>query len=137
MAMQFFLAKTEPGEYSIDDLAKKGQDQWDGVTNPVAVKNIKLMKVKDRVIIYHSGKNPSLVGLVEVVKVAEVDPKNPKSWVPVFKFLKRFNRLVSLEEIKSSHLFDDWALVKQGRLSTMVVPASFINWLKSNNVEID
>jgi predicted RNA-binding protein with PUA-like domain len=133
--MQYFLAKTEPGEYSIDDLEKKDQDRWDGVTNWTAIHNIKTMKVGDRVLIYHSGKNPSVVGLAEVVKEAEPDPKNPKSWLPVFKFLKKFDVIVTLEEVKSSHQFDDWALVRQGRLSTMPVPEKFITYLKQKGVK--
>ena len=132
---QYFLAKTEPGEYSIDDLAKKEQDRWDGVTNPVAVKNIKSMELGDKIIIYHSGKNPSIVGLAKVVE-AKVDPKNPKSWVPVFKFVKKFDTTVSLEEIKSSHLFDNFSLVKQGRLSTMPVPENFISWLIKKGINL-
>jgi predicted RNA-binding protein with PUA-like domain len=132
--MNYFLAKTEPNEYSIDDLSKKGEDRWDGVTNPVAVKNLKSMRVGDQVLIYHSGKAPSVVGLAEVVKEAVLDPKNPKSWVPVFKFVRKFTSTVSLEEIKSSHKFDDWALVRQGRLSTMPVPDSFIQLLKNKAI---
>lgn len=134
--MKYFLAKTEPGEYSIDDLAQAGEDIWDGVTNPVAVKALRSMEVGDRVLMYHSGKNPGVVGLAEVSKVAEPDPKNAKSWIPKFKFIRKFNSEVSLEEIKSSHKFDDWALVRQGRLSTMSVPDSFIAYLKSKDLEL-
>ena len=124
----YFLAKTEPGEYSIDDLERLGEDKWNGVNNPVAVRNLRSMQLGDLVFIYHSGKNPSIVGLAKVVKVAEPDPKNPRSWVPVVKFVKKFSSTISLEEIKSSHLFDDWALVRQGRLSVMPVPEKFITW---------
>jgi predicted RNA-binding protein with PUA-like domain len=134
--MKYYLAKTEPGEYSIDDLAKAGEDSWDGVTNPVAVKALRAMEVGDRVLMYHSGKNPGVVGLAEVSKVAEPDPKNAKSWIPKFKFLKKFEVVVSLEEIKGSHKFDDWALVRIGRLSTMEVPDSFIKYLKSKGIEL-
>lgn len=128
--MTYFLAKSEPNEYSIDDLAKAGEDPWDGVTNPVAVKHLKSMQVGDRVLFYHSGKNPGVVGLAEVSKVAEVDPKNPKSWIPTFKFIRKFETEVSLEEIKTSHKFDDWALVRIGRLSTMPVPDEFVTYLE-------
>lgn len=126
--MQYFLAKTEPNTFSIDDLAKKGQDTWDGVNNYTAINNLKAMKKGDQVFIYHSGKDPAIVGLAEVTQEAKPDPKNPKSWVPVVKFVKKFDQIVSLEEIKTSHLFDDWALVRQGRLSVMPVPAKFITW---------
>jgi predicted RNA-binding protein with PUA-like domain len=134
--MTYFLAKSEPNEYSIDDLAKAGEDPWDGVTNPVAVKHLKSMQVGDRVLFYHSGKNPGVVGLAEVSKVAEVDPKNPKSWIPKFKFIRKFETEVSLEEIKTSHKFDDWALVRIGRLSTMPVPDEFITYLEKKGFKL-
>lgn len=131
--MQYFLAKTEPGTYSIDDLAKKGHDTWDGVNNYTAINNLKAMKKGDMVLIYHSGKQPMIVGLAEVIEEAKSDPKNPKSWVPVVKFVKKFEQSVSLEEIKTSHLFDDWALVRQGRLSVMPVPEKFLDWFAKKN----
>ena len=134
--MQYFLAKTEPSEYSIDDLAKAGEDMWDGVTNFQAIGFIKQMKRGDRVFIYHSGKNPGVVGLAEISKEAVPDEKNPKSWVPTFSYVKTFDVPVSLEEIKSSHLFDEWYLVRQGRLSTMPVPESFISWLKEKGLSL-
>src|SRR5258708_38952358 len=87
LIMSYFLAKTEPGEYSIDDLERLGHDKWNGVNNPVAVKNLRSMKVGDQVLIYHSGKNPSIVGLARVTEEATPDPKNPKSWVPVVKLV--------------------------------------------------
>jgi predicted RNA-binding protein with PUA-like domain len=131
--MSYFLAKTEPREYSIDDLERLGTDKWNGVSNPVAVKNLRSMKLGDKVFIYHSGKNPSIVGLAEVVKEAVPDPNNPRSWVPEVKFEKKFTNIVSLEEIKTSHLFDDWALVRQGRLSVMAVPEKFLSWFGQKN----
>ena len=134
MTMKYFLAKTEPNEYSIDDLEKAGEDPWDGVTNPVAVKHLKSMEVGDQVLMYHSGKNPGVVGLAEVSRVAEPDPKNARSWIPKFKFVKKFPFEVSLEEIKASHKFDDWALVRQGRLSTMPVPDEFISYLEKKGI---
>lgn len=134
--MNYFLAKSEPNEYSIDDLEKAGEDPWDGVTNPVAVKHLKSMQLGDRVLFYHSGKNPGVVGLAEVSKVAEVDPKNARSWIPEFKFVKKFPFVVSLVEIKNLHKFDDWALVRQGRLSTMLVPDEFITYLEKKGLSL-
>ncbi len=134
--MNYYLAKTEPGEYSIDDLAKSGVDIWDGVKNPTAVKTLKEMKKGDRVLIYHSVVNPGVVGLAEVVKEAYPDPDEKKSVIPTFKFLSKFATPISLFEIKQSHEFDDWSLVKIGRLSTMPVPDSFLNYLKKKGIEI-
>lgn len=134
--MQYFLAKTEPHEYSIDDLARAREDMWDGVTNFQAIGFIKQMKKGDRVLIYHSGKNPGIVGLAEVSQEAVPDKENAKSWVPRFAYISTFNTLVLLEEIKSAHLFDDWYLVRQGRLSTMPVPEKFITWLQKKGLTL-
>jgi predicted RNA-binding protein with PUA-like domain len=135
--MQYFLAKTEPSVYSIDELEKLGEDYWDGVNNPQANNFIKQMRGGDIVLIYHSGTGePAIVGTAKVIRQAEADKKNPKSFVPWFKFVRKFDTPVSLKEIKESHLFDDWYLVKQGRLSTMSVPENFINWLKTKGIKI-
>ena len=134
--MKYFLAKSEPSDYSIDDLEKDGESEWEGVRHPVAVKHLKSMKVGDKVLIYHSGKNPGIVGLAEVIARAYQDPKDPISFVPKFKFLNKFSTQITLEQIKSSHKFDDWALVRQGRLSTMDVPESFTAWLDDLGVNL-
>jgi predicted RNA-binding protein with PUA-like domain len=128
--MTYYLAKTEPNEYSIDDLAKDGTASWDGVTNPTAVKFLKSMQPDDKVLIYHSGGESQIVGLAEVVSNSRPDPDEPKSWLVDFKFIKKFDNTVSLREIKQSELFDDTKLVRQGRLSTMDLPDHFIEWLK-------
>lgn len=133
--MQYFLAKTEPSVYSIDEMEKIGEDYWDGVNNPLANRFLREMKVGDTVLIYHSGTgDPAIVGIAQVSREAEPDKNNPKSWVPWFKFIKKLDTPVSLKEIKESHLFDDWYLVRQGRLSTMPVPEKFVEWLKVKKV---
>src|SRR5258708_7005872 len=106
--MNYFLAKTEPNEYSINDLKKAGTDKWDGVRNFIALKAIKSMKVGDRVLIYHSGKNPGIAGFAKVTKEAVKNPNDSISWTPEFTFLSKFDTQVSLAEIKASHKFDDW-----------------------------
>src|SRR5438067_821563 len=131
--MNYYLAKTEPGEYSIDDLAKADEDIWDGVRNPTAVKTLKEMKKGDRVLIYHSVVTPGVVG---VVKEAYPDPNEKRSVIPTFKFLSKFDNPISLTEIKQSHKFDDWSLVRIGRLSTMPVPDSFLKYLKDKGIEL-
>jgi predicted RNA-binding protein with PUA-like domain len=128
--MTYFLAKTDPETYSIDDLEKQKMTTWDGVSNPQAVRAIREMKPGDKVFIYHSGGQSSIVGLARVVSEGKPDPKNPKSAVADFEFLMRIEPPVSLAEIKKSKHFDDWALVRQGRLSTMVVPERFVDWMR-------
>jgi predicted RNA-binding protein with PUA-like domain len=128
--MAYFLAKTDPDTYSIDDLKRDAQTEWDGVRNPAAVNAIKSMKPGDRVIVYHSGGQAAIVGLAEVVSEPRPDAKDAKSWIADFKYLKHAKTPVTLREIKESHEFDDWALVRMGRLSTMAAPDAFWKWLE-------
>ena len=128
--MRYFLAKTDPETYSIDQLEKEKKTAWDGVTNPQAVRAIREMKPGDRVLIYHSGGQAAILGLAKVISEPRDDPKNPKSAVVELEFLRKIDPPVTLSEIKESQLFDDWALVRQGRLSTMAAPDKFIEWLR-------
>lgn len=134
--MKYFLAKTEPSEYSIDDLKTKGVDTWDGVANPLAIRYIKSMTTGDKVLIYHSGKDPHIAGLAEVAGNSRPDPKNDRSWLEDFKFVTKFDNVVTLKDIKESHLFDDSKLVRQGRLSTMEVPDEMVEWLKTKGLDL-
>lgn len=130
MSRRYFLAKTEPGVYSIDDLEREKRTVWDGVTNPQAVRAIRDMKPGDHVFLYHSGGQSQIVGLAVVKSDGRDDPKNPKSAVVDLEFLSRLEPPTTLAEIKQSKKFDDWALVRQGRLSTMAVPQNFVDWIK-------
>jgi predicted RNA-binding protein with PUA-like domain len=129
--MNYFLAKTEPSTYSIDDLERDQRTAWDGVTNAQAVRAIRAMRPGDRVFIYHSGGVSSVVGISEVVSPPRDDPKNAKSAVVDLAFAGRLEPPVSLKEIKESGKFDDWALVRQGRLSTMAAPEKFVAWMRA------
>jgi predicted RNA-binding protein with PUA-like domain len=131
--MTYFLAKTDPETYSIDQLEKEKRTVWDGVNNPQAVRAIREMRPGDKVFIYHSGGLSAVVGLAKVVKEGREDPKNPRSAVADFEFLSRIDPPVTLAEIKQSKLFDDWALVRQSRLSTMAAPEKFVEWMRKKN----
>ena len=128
--MKYFLAKTDPETYSIEHLEKEKKTVWDGVNNPQAVRAIREMQPGDKVFIYHSGGLSAVVGLARVTSEGRADPKNPKSAVADFEFLTRLDPPVTLAEIKQSKLFDDWALVRQGRLSTMAAPEKFVAWMR-------
>lgn len=128
--MKYFLAKTDPETYSIDQMEQEKTTVWDGVTNPQAVRNIREMRPKDKVFVYHSGGLSAIVGLARVASEPRTDPKNPKSAVVDLEFLKRLDPAVTLSEIKQSGLFSDWALVRQGRLSTMEAPQKFVDWMR-------
>jgi predicted RNA-binding protein with PUA-like domain len=128
--MTYFLAKTDPDTYSIDDLERDKKTSWDGVTNPQAVGAIMRMHPGDKVFIYHSGGTSGVVGLAIVRSEPKPDPKNAKSAVVDLEFLGRLEPETSLKEIKDSGKFADWALVRQGRLSTMEAPTSFVDWMR-------
>jgi predicted RNA-binding protein with PUA-like domain len=131
--MNYFLAKTEPSTYSIDDLERDRRTNWDGVTNPQAVRAIREMKPGDIVFIYHSGGVSSVVGMAAVKSAPRDDPKNPKSAVVELEYAGRIEPPVTLAEVKQSGKFNDWALVRQGRLSTMAVPEKFVAWIRARN----
>jgi predicted RNA-binding protein with PUA-like domain len=114
-----YLLKTEPSEYSFADLQRDGTTIWDGVSNPVALKNMRAMKTGDQLIIYETAEVKSAVGTATVVSVDASDRKNPRVKIKTGKLLPK---PVSLAEIKSNKLFADSPLVRQGRLS--VVPMS-------------
>jgi len=128
--MPYFLAKTDPETYSIDDLERDQRTAWDGVANAQAVRAIRTMRPGDRVFIYHSGGISSIVGLATVRSEARDDPKNPKSAIVDLEFDARLEPPVSLADIKQTHKFDDWALIRQGRLSTMAAPDKFAAWMR-------
>lgn len=129
--MKYFLAKTDPETYSIDDLEREKKTSWDGVTNPQAVRAIREMRPGDRVFVYHSGGVSGVVGMAAVRSEPRDDPKNAKSAVVDLEFLGRLEPATTLAEIKGSEKFADWALVRQGRLSTMPAPESFVTWMRS------
>jgi predicted RNA-binding protein with PUA-like domain len=131
--VNYFLAKTEPGVYSIADLQRDRRTVWDGVTNPQAVKTIQAMRPGDRVFLYHSGGVSAVVGLAQVVSEPRPDPQNPKSAVVEIEFLGVLEPPTTLKEIKNSGRFADWALVRQGRLSTMTAPESFVSWMRARH----
>lgn len=112
-----YLLKTEPSEYSFADLERDQTTVWDGVTNPVALKNLRAMKSGEELIIYHTGDEKRVVGTASVVSVDASDPKSPRVTIKAGAPLKT---QVTLAEIKSNPLFGESPLVHQGRLS--VVP---------------
>ena len=117
MDLDYYLLKTEPSEYSFADLQRDNVTTWDGVTNPVAVRNLREMAPGTLLIIYETGDHKSAVGTASVVSVDATDPKKPLVKIKVGKELAQ---PVSLARIKANKLFADSPLVRIGRLS--VVP---------------
>lgn len=128
--MGYFLAKTDPAAYSIEDFEREGVTVWDGVRNPQAVGAVRQMRPGDRVFIYHSGGESAVVGLAEVAGEPRPDPRDAKSWVVDLRFLARLEPPTPLAGIKASGRFAGWELVRQPRLSTMPTPEAFVAWMR-------
>ena len=122
-----YLLKTEPSEYSFADLQREGTTIWDGVSNPVALKNIRAMKSGDQLIIYETADVKSAVGTASAVSVDASDPRNPQLKIKAGKPLPK---PVTLAEIKTNKLFTDSPLVRQGRLSVVPLDEKQYNYLK-------
>ena len=121
-----YLLKTEPSVYSFADLQREKTTIWDGVTNPVAVRNLRGMMPDDRLVIYHTGDEKSAAGTASVVSVDTSDPKVPLVKIKVGKGIESPK---TLAEIKQQKLFADSALVRQGRLSVVPLTAPQYKWL--------
>ena len=123
--MNYWLLKSEPDVWSIDQQAKIGNKGalWDGVRNYQAANNLKKMKKGDLCFFYHSNVGKEIVGIVEVIKTAFIDPtdKKKKFVAIVVAFKKRLKFPVSLENIKKNKALKNIALVKQSRLSVMPI----------------
>ena len=136
---QKWLLKSEPNVWSIDQQIKAGEKgvNWDGVRNYQAANNLKKMSKGDLCFFYHSNIGKEIVGIVEVIKTAFVDPTDKeKKFVAVqVRFKKALNRPVSLENIKNNPYLNDLPLIKQSRLSVM--PINTKSWkiiLKMSNI---
>ena len=123
-----WLLKTEPSSYGYDDLEKEKRATWDGVKNPVALKNLRAMKEGDAALIYHTGDEKAVVGTALVVRAAYPDPKakDPRLFVVDLTPAGRLRRPITLAEIKQLDAFADSPLLRQGRLS--VVPLTKEQW---------
>ena len=134
--MQHWLIKSEPDAWSIDQQIKAGSRgaDWDGVRNYQAANNLKSMKKGDLCFFYHSNIGKEIVGIVEVIKTAFIDPTDKKKkFVAVkVKFKKKLQTPVTLENIKKNKDLSHLALIKQSRLSVM--PVDYKSWKIINNM---
>ena len=123
--MKYWLLKSEPDVWSIDQQKKEGAKgaAWDGVRNYQAARNLKNMKRGDRCFFYHSNIGKEIVGIVEVIKTAFIDPTDKeKRFVAVkVKFNSKLKTPVSLKNIKKNKDLNQIALIKQSRLSVMPI----------------
>ena len=134
--MQHWLIKSEPDAWSIDQQIKAGSRgaDWDGVRNYQAANNLKSMKKGDLCFFYHSNIGKEIVGIVEVIKTAFIDPTDKKKkFVAVkVKFKSKLQTPVTLENIKKNKDLSHLALIKQSRLSVM--PVDYKSWKIINNM---
>jgi len=121
----FYLLKTEPTVYSFADLQREKTTIWDGVTNPVAVRNLREMPKGAKLLIYHTGDEKQAVGTATVESVDASDPKVPLVRISVGKPVNP----ATLAEIKANKLFADSPLVRQGRLSVVPLTKEQYEWI--------
>ena len=136
MAKSYFLLKSEPNVWSIDQQKKAGSKgaPWDGVRNYQAAKNLKLMKKGDQCFFYHSNIGKEIVGIVTVIKEHYFDKTDESGrFVAVtVKFLKRLDKPVRLEKIKKVKELSHLSLIRQSRLSVMSIDSK--SWKILNNM---
>ena len=128
--MATFLLKTEPDNYSFDDLVRDKRTHWNGVRNPTALMNMRTVKKGDEAYIYHTGKERRIAGLARVVSDVYEDPENPgltgngELKGPLFDLepIATATKDMTLADIKGDERFKDFDLVRLSRLSAMVVP---------------
>lgn len=119
-----WLLKTEPDCYSWDDLVRAKKTVWDGVSNALALKNIRTMKKGDLALIYHTGDQRTAVGVAEIASDPYPDPKEDDDRLAVvdLKPKRKFSRGVTISDIKADPTFAGWIFIRIGRLSVVPVP---------------
>ena len=120
------VLKTEPSEYSWDDLRRDKKTLWSGVKNPTARKHMREARKGDLAVIYHTGTERRAVGIAEITSAPMPDPKDPQAVVFEVRPKKPLAEPVGLDQIKAHPAFADSPLVKMGRLS--VVPLTPAQW---------
>ena len=131
---QYWLVKSEPGNWSIDDHKKKKVEHWDGVRNYQANNNMKKMKIGDLAFMYHSVSDRAVVGILKVVREHYPDftDKTNTFGMVDFEYVKHVDRPVNLDEIKTNSKLQNTALIKQSRLSVM--PLTKAEWDEMNRL---
>ena len=124
--MAYWLLKTEPGTYSWDHLVRDKRTTWDGVSNAVALKNIRAMKKGDLAFIYHTGDVKAVVGVATIASDPYPDPKDKEGKAAVIDLTPKSKLAspVTLATIKSDPAFAGFDLIRIGRLSVVSVPAA-------------
>lgn len=124
--MAYWLFKEEPEHYSFADLQRDGSTVWDGISNNLALKNLRQVRRGDRVFYYHTGKEKAVVGQMRATSDARCDANDAKAVSVEVSAVKALGRPVTLAEIKDDPALADWELVRLARLS--VVPVTKEQW---------
>ena len=122
--MKYWILKSEPSTYSLNDLERDKKTVWDGVHNNLALKHMREMKYGDLVLFYHTGDERQAVGIMEVISEPYPNPKedNKRFIVVDVKYKKSLKRPITLHEMKKQKKFQNWELIRISRLSVMPVP---------------
>jgi predicted RNA-binding protein with PUA-like domain len=136
--MATLLLKTEPGEYSFDDLVRDKRTAWSGISNPGALITLRTARRGDEAFIYHTGDDRAIVGLAKIVGPPTEDPKRPgktPDGLPKFAVVeiapvKKARTPLTLAAMKGDARFAGFALLRQGRLSVVPVPAELVGIIK-------
>jgi predicted RNA-binding protein with PUA-like domain len=122
-----WLFKTEPSEYSYDDLEREAKAVWDGVTNSLALKHLRQVRMGDEILIYHSGDEKAIIGLAQAVSDPYPNPRedDDKLIVINLKPKRRLVRPITLGEIKVIEEFKEFDLLRLPRLSVMPIPDNY------------
>lgn len=137
--MTTYLLKTEPDEYSFDDLVRDKREPWTGVRNPTARMHMRRVRRGDEALIYHTGKQRAIVGLAKIVTDVYEDPSEPglngkgEVKAPLFDIapVRAAKTPVTLAQLKADERFKDFDLIRQGRLSVMPVPSDLDRILRT------
>lgn len=118
-----WLFKTEPSEYSFSDLEKEKKAVWDGVTNNLALKNLRAVRMGDEILIYHSGDEKAIVGIAQAISDPYPNPREDDDKLVIINLIpkRRLARPITLAEIKVIEEFKDFDLIRLPRLSVMPV----------------
>ena len=152
--MNYWLMKTEPSVYSIDDLGRDGITQWEGVRNYQARNFMRDdMKIDDLVLFYHSNSDPSgIAGIARVCRESYPDhfswnhesryfdpkstPETPRWFMVDVEYVKKFNQIISLKELKENPLFEGMLVTKRGmRISVQPVEKTHFDLIEQFSIE--
>jgi predicted RNA-binding protein with PUA-like domain len=135
--MAVWLLKTEPSDYSIDNLKADGKTIWDGVANALALKHLRQIHAGDRLLIYHTGNVKAIVGSAVAVSDAVPRKGDPKDIVVEIQYDRTWSKIVPLPDMKGDKSFEGWDLLRLPRLSVMPVPAAILKALEKRSKDFE